>query len=66
MPVRLLGRLTLVLILDALALLALSALLSGFTLAGPIDNVRTAGVTTNTINADDPLVVWSPETGRIV
>src|SRR6478735_12650884 len=35
MPVRLLGRLTLVLALDALALLVLSALLSGFTLDGP-------------------------------
>ena len=36
MPVRLLGRLFLVLILDALALLALSALLSGFTLDGAL------------------------------
>ncbi len=35
MPVRLLGRLVVVLVLDALALLALSELLSGFTLAGP-------------------------------
>jgi uncharacterized membrane protein YvlD (DUF360 family) len=35
MPVRLLGRLTIVLVLDAAALLGLSALLSGFTLAGP-------------------------------
>jgi uncharacterized membrane protein YvlD (DUF360 family) len=35
-PVRLLGRLTLVLILDALAMLALSALLPGFALAGPV------------------------------
>ncbi len=35
MPVRLLGRLTLVLVLDALALLALSWILPGFTLAGP-------------------------------
>ena len=35
-PVRLLGRLTLVLLLDALALLALSAILSGFTLSGPL------------------------------
>jgi uncharacterized membrane protein YvlD (DUF360 family) len=34
-PVRLLGRLTLVLVLDALALLALSAILPGFTLDGP-------------------------------
>src|SRR3954453_19434122 len=34
-PVRLLGRLTLLLVLDALALLALSAILPGFTLAGP-------------------------------
>jgi uncharacterized membrane protein YvlD (DUF360 family) len=34
MPFRLLGRLVVVLILDALALLALSALLSGFTLDG--------------------------------
>ena len=34
-PVRLLGRLLLVLVLDALALLALSWLLPGFTLAGP-------------------------------
>ena len=35
MPVRLLGRLILVLVLDALALLALSWILPGFTLAGP-------------------------------
>ena len=35
MPVRLLGRLVLVLVLDALALLALSWILPGFTLAGP-------------------------------
>ncbi|HWK30247.1 MAG TPA: phage holin family protein [Solirubrobacter sp.] len=35
MPVRLIGRLVVVLIVDALALLALSALLSGFTLSGP-------------------------------
>jgi uncharacterized membrane protein YvlD (DUF360 family) len=35
MPFRLIGRLALVLILDALALLALSEILSGFTLAGP-------------------------------
>src|SRR4051794_22844615 len=34
-PVRLLGRLTLLLVLDALALLALSAILPGFALAGP-------------------------------
>src|SRR3954453_1443647 len=34
-PVRLLGRLTLLLVLDAAALLALSALLPGFALAGP-------------------------------
>jgi uncharacterized membrane protein YvlD (DUF360 family) len=34
-PVRLLGRLTLVLVVDALALLALSEVLSGFTLSGP-------------------------------
>src|SRR5688572_11511947 len=34
-PVRLLGRLSLVLLLDALALLALSWVLAGFTLAGP-------------------------------
>jgi len=34
-PVRLIGRLVVVLIVDALALLALSALLSGFTLSGP-------------------------------
>src|SRR3712207_5157362 len=34
LPVRLLGRLTLVLVLDALALLALSWLLPGFALAG--------------------------------
>ncbi|MDA0160047.1 phage holin family protein [Solirubrobacter ginsenosidimutans] len=44
MPVRLLGRLTLVLILDALALLALSALLSGFTLAGPLAALGLAAV----------------------
>ena len=35
MPVRLLGRLLVVLVLDALALLALSWILPGFTLAGP-------------------------------
>jgi uncharacterized membrane protein YvlD (DUF360 family) len=35
LPVRLLGRLTLVLVVDALALLALSAILPGFTLDGP-------------------------------
>src|SRR4051812_49914852 len=34
-PVRLLGRLTLLLVLDALALLALSAILPGFALTGP-------------------------------
>src|ERR1700754_754247 len=36
MPVRLLGRLLLLLVVDALALLALSSVLSGFTLDGPI------------------------------
>ena len=43
-PVRLLGRLTLVLVLDALALLALSELLSGFTLGGPLAALGLAAV----------------------
>ena len=44
MPVRLLGRLTLVLLLDALALLALSEILSGFTLSGPLAALGLAAV----------------------
>ena len=43
-PVRLLGRLTLVLLLDALALLALSEILSGFTLSGPLAALGLAAV----------------------
>src|ERR1700710_55832 len=44
MPVRLLGRLAVLLVVDAAALLALSELLSGFTLSGPAAALGLAAV----------------------